>query len=197
MWGAPRARSASSTVAKRRATKRRCSRVASPSRIVPAAAAPAVDARRGVVEVGGVDDRPGPVDQVGHDLQVGGLAVGVGELGGQRPHQGTGQRPQVGLAGGLVGVEHGVAPVLDRALVLGQDGPEQPVAVTEVVLQRRGVLGAGHPVDLAEADGVDAAVGEEALGRPDQAVAGRPAGHGRHGPSSCGCDAESCMRIEP
>jgi hypothetical protein len=116
----------------------------------------------------------GAVQDVGVDLEELGAAVGVLELGGQRSDQGAGQGPEVVAALGLVGVEHGVAAGLDLAVVLGHHRPDQAVAVLEVVLQGRAVAGARHPVDLAEADAVDAVDREQLLGRADEAVAGGP-----------------------
>jgi hypothetical protein len=72
-------------------------------------------------------------------------------------------------------IGHGVAARLDVAPVLGDERPEQTVAVTKVVLERRGVLGPGHPVDLAQAHAVDAVTGEQLLGGADQPVRRRPA----------------------
>ena len=138
--------------------------------------APPFDARAGVVGGVGVERRPGTVHEVGHDLQVLRAAVGVGQLGRHRPHEGAGEGAHVGGAVGVVGVEHGVAPGLDLAAVLDEHGAQQAVAVAEVVLQRRGVLRPRGPVDLAEADPVDAVRGEQVLGRADQALGGG-AGH--------------------
>ena len=56
----------------------------------------------------------------------------------------------------------------DLAAVLGEDRPQQALAITEVVLQRRRVALLGLAVDLAQRHAVDAAVGEELLGGGDQ-----------------------------
>ena len=146
---------------------------------------PAVDAGGGVVERRRVDHRAGPVHQVGHDLQVGGSAVAVGQHGGAGPHQRARQCAEVGAAVGLVGVEHRVAAGLDRVVVLGEDRPEQPVAAAEVVLQGRGVAGAGGAVDLPQADAVDAVGREQELGGVDEPFGGR--GGGRSGSKRCRC----------
>jgi hypothetical protein len=112
--------------------------------------APAVDRVGGVRRVG-VDERLGRVDQLGVDLQVLGSAVGVGQLGGEGPHQRAGEVAQLGGIDGLAVVEHGVTAGLDVGPVLGEHGGEHALAVLEVVLHRRGALGPGLAVDLAQA----------------------------------------------
>jgi hypothetical protein len=145
--------------------------------------APAIDARGRVVECRGVDHGPGPVYEVGHDLQVGGSAVAVGQHCGAGPHQGARQCTEVGIAVGLASVEHRVPAGLDRIVVLREDRAEEPVAAAEVVLERRGVAGTGGAVDLPQADGVDAVGGEQHLGGVDEPFDG--CGRLRSGSKRC------------
>jgi hypothetical protein len=141
---------------------------------------PAVDAGGRVVERRRVDHRAGPVHEVGHDLQVGGPTVAVGQHGGVGPDERPRQCPEVGAAVGLVGVEHGVPAGLHRVVVLGEDGPQQAVPAAEVVLEGRGVAGAGGAVDLTQADALDAVGREQHLGGVDEPLGGRRRGGLRH-----------------
>ena len=63
-----------------------------------------------------------------------------------------------------------MAAALDGDVVLGENRPEQALAVTEVVLHGAGIGGAGGGDDLPQADGVGPALGEQPLSRPDQRV---------------------------
>ena len=112
----------------------------------------------------GLDLAARAVHQLGRDPQVAAPAVGVVQLGDERQHERRGQRPDVVDAVGLVLVEQGVAPGVDLTAVLGHDRPQQALAITEVVLQRRRVALLGFAVDLAQRHAVDAAVGEQLLG---------------------------------
>ena len=147
--------------------------------------APAEDARRGVVEAAGSNSGRGRLIEVGHgSAGTGARRRGRSSLAASGRTSAPASARRSAPAVGLVGVEHGVAPGLDLAAVLHHHGPQQPVAVAEVVLERRGVAGARGPVDLPQADAVDAVDGEQLLGRADE-----PLGRGRRrrsAPSAAG-----------
>lgn len=110
-------------------------------------------------------------DEVGVDAQERPPAVG-GELGGEGADEGAGEEAEVARALGLVAVEQGVAGLVDGWRVAGEHGGEDAGPVAEVVLDGDGVAGPRLAVDLPQADGVDAPLGEEALGGVEQVLPG-------------------------
>ena len=132
--------------------------------------APAEQAVFRVVERGRVEHRLRAIHQLGHDLEVG--AAAIAELYCERLDERVRERPQVGLAIRLVGVEHRMAASVDVEVVLLEDRAHEPRPVAEVVLERGRVAGTGRAHDLPQADGLDAVRGEQLLGCRDEPVPG-------------------------
>ncbi len=108
--------------------------------------------------------RPGP----GAVAEIG-LGHG-GEAGG-----GGGRRVLGGVAGGIVGAEHGF---VERVHGLGEDGGEQ-AGLVRVGAAQRGLAAAHFPGEAGERDGGDAAAGEQAQrGGADLRLPPAPGGGG-------------------
>ena len=98
--------------------------------------------------------------------------VGVGQLRRGGDDEGAGELAQVVDASRLVLVQHRVACGVHGDVVLDEDRRHQPEPVVEVVLERGRVALARRRVDLAQRDAADPTLGEQHLGRGDEALLG-------------------------
>lgn len=114
--------------------------------------------------------RPGPVEQVGVDLEEGGTTIGIDQLGGVGTDESAGQSSQVAARIGLVAIEQPVPLGFDRHLVTLENGFDQAIAATEVVLHGDDVASPGSPGDLPHAGAIEAALGEKLLSSGDEPI---------------------------
>ena len=107
-------------------------------------------------------------DQLRVDADEIPAAVRVGQLLGHRPEEGADNIAQAELTGALDLVEHHVSPSDNTRHVLVDDGLEQTVPPTEVILAHGSVALPGQLADLGERHAIHPPHGEQLLGDGNQ-----------------------------